>query len=256
MSVNGDFYRFDSNRFVKVDYAIAEQLSVADSFLVENGAVRAIQKHFDRFRRGVGVESDLDFEAFQRAVIELLPKTGAWFPRLEYRAFQPVGDQFFLRLREAPERTETLTLWSCDEPDPRVDPLTKGPDLSVCQKLRRKANLHGADEAVILDSTGFIADGALSSIMWWEGDVLCAPDDSTKWLPSITRELVLGLASQAGFEISLKRARPEDLENREIWSLSALQGIRAVTQWGEIPICAPRKHVSFRKRLSLLSERI
>ena len=50
-----------------------------------------------------------------------------------------------------------VSLWSLDEPDPRVDYQVKGPDLSVCQKLRRKANLHGADEAVILDAHGNVA---------------------------------------------------------------------------------------------------
>ena len=256
MSVNGDFYRFDSDRFVKVDYAIAEQLTVADSFLVENGSVRAIQKHFDRFQSSIHSPVGINFEAFAKAVVEILPLEGSWFPRLEYREFQPIGEQLFLRLREAPERTETLTLWSLDESDPRVSPGIKGPDLSACQKLRRKANLHGADEAVILSDEGYIADGALSSIMWWEGEVLCAPDDSTNWLPSITRELVLEIAQQAGFEIQLNRSRPEDLAGCEVWSLSALQGIRAATAWQDVAISQPKRHQSFRKRLSLIAEKL
>jgi branched-subunit amino acid aminotransferase/4-amino-4-deoxychorismate lyase len=256
MSVNGDFYRFDSDRFVKVDYAIAEQLTVADSFLVENGSVRAIQKHFERFRSSIKSPAGIDFDAFAKAVTELVPREGAWFPRLEYREFQPIGEQFFLRLREAPERTETLTLWSLDEPDPRVSPSIKGPDLSLCQKLRRKANLHGADEAVILSPEGFVADGALSAIMWWEDEVLCAPDDSTNWLPSITRELVLEIAQQAGFRVKPKTARPEDLAGCEVWSLSGLQGIRAATAWQGVPISQPKRHQSFRKRLSLISEKL
>ena len=256
MSVNGDFYRFDSDRFVKVDVAIAEQLTVADSFLVENGAARAIERHFQRFESSIAKPRIIDFSALQREVIALIPRSGTWFPRLEYREFQPAGEQFFLRLREAPERTETVTLWTCEESDPRLNPLVKGPDLSVCQKLRRKANLHGADEAVLLSESGHIADGALSSIMWWEGDTLCAPDESTKWLPSITRELVLDLASQAGFDVKFKGARPEDLAGCEVWSLSALQGIRAVTDWNGVNVAQPSRYTSFRKRLALLSRQI
>ncbi|MEY4990415.1 MAG: hypothetical protein RIS08_641 [Actinomycetota bacterium] len=256
MSVNGDFYRFDSDRFVKVDVAIAEQLTVADSFLVENGAGRAIDRHFLRFEAGVGNSKLIDFSVFKSAAIALIPRTGAWFPRLEYREFQAAGEQFFLRLREAPERSETVTLWTCEEPDPRVNPRIKGPDLSVCQKLRRKANLHGADEAILLSDSGHIADGALSSIVWWEGDTLCAPDDNTDWLPSITRELVLELANQAGFEVQLKRAKPAELSGCEVWSLSALQGIRAVTAWSSVATGLPKRYISFRKRLALLSEHI
>ncbi len=256
MSVNGDFYRFDSDRFVKVDVAIAEQLTVADSFLVENGAARAIERHFQRFEAGVGNPTLIDFSVFKREALALIPKTGTWFPRLEYREFQAVGEQFFLRLREAPERTETVTFWTCEETDPRVNPQVKGPDLSVCQKLRRKANLHGADEAVLLSESGHIADGALSSIVWWEGDTLCAPDDTTNWLPSITRALVLELANQAGFKVQLKRAKPDELAGCEVWSLSALQGIRAVTHWNGVEVAQPHRYTSFRKRLALLSKQI
>ncbi len=256
MSVNGDFYRFDSDRFVKVDYAIAEQLTVADSFLVEDGSARALDRHFQRFEKSIAKPDLIDFEAFQQAVRAILPKSGAWFPRLEYREFQPPGEQFFLRLREAPERTETVTLWTCNEPDPRVNHQIKGPDLSVCQKLRRKANLHGADEAVLLSDTGHIADGALSAIMWWDEDTLCAPDPQTNWLPSITRELAFDLALQAGLQVRETHAKPEDLANKEVWSLSALQGIRGVTSWGEIQVGRLLRMGSFRKRLSLLSKQL
>jgi branched-subunit amino acid aminotransferase/4-amino-4-deoxychorismate lyase len=123
----------------------------------------------------------------------------------------------------------------------------------VCQKLRRKANLHGADEAVILDASGNVADGALSSIVWWRDDVLCGPDDSTDWLPSITRELVFEMANQAGFKTAFVNSRPEDLAGCEVWSLSALQGIRGVTHWQNIPLSNLNRLGSFRKRLALLT---
>jgi len=256
MSVNGDFYRFDSDRFVKVDYAIAEQLTVADSFLVEDGSVRALDRHFQRFETAIDQPDLIDFAAFRQAVRAMLPASGAWFPRLEYREFQPPGEQFFIRLREAPERTETVTLWTCSEPDPRIKHQVKGPDLSVCQKLRRKANLHGADEAVLLSASGHVADGALSAIMWWEEDTLCGPDSQTNWLPSITRELAFELALQAGFRVSEKNAKPDELANKEVWSLSALQGIRGVTGWGDLSVSEPSRLWSFRKRMALLGKQI
>jgi branched-subunit amino acid aminotransferase/4-amino-4-deoxychorismate lyase len=113
--------------------------------------------------------------------------------------------------------------------------------------------LHGADEAVILDKDGAISDGALSSIVWWEKDVLFGPDDSTPWLPSITRELVFEIAEQAGYQTSQRRAKPDELAGCEVWSLSALQGIRGVTSWGEIPLAEHHLLSPFRKRLGLLA---
>jgi branched-subunit amino acid aminotransferase/4-amino-4-deoxychorismate lyase len=257
MSVTGDFYQFRDGEFHHVDDTLSETLTVADSFLVENGRVREIGRHFKRFSGSIGDQApSAELDNFFNAVVEQLPRSGAWFPRLEFRADLPTNQQLVLRIREAPERTESVTLWSSDEPDPRKAPQIKGPDLSACQRLRRAANLRGADEAVILDPDGCISDGALSSIMWWRDGVLCAPDGQTQWLPSITRELAFELAKAAGYETCETKAKPADLAGCEIWSLSSLQGIRHVTSWDGLEIGMPAHASSFRKRLALLGSEL
>ena len=256
MSVNGDFYRFDSGELVPITHALAERLSVADSFLVQNGQAIALERHFNRFSESVSEFEDLDLEIFFEAVRKVIPSSGVWFPRLEYRDSQPSGQRLFLRLRPAPDRTETLTLWTYPESDPRERPSTKGPDLSLCQQIRRTANLHGADEAVLLSPDGYVADGALSSIVWVKDNTLFAPDDSTPWLPSVTRALAIELAQQAGFDIALVSAKPSELSGAEVWSLSALQGIRGVTAWNGIDIAPPKLYLPFRKRLGMLLQPI
>ena len=254
MSVNGDFYRFDSGELVQITHALADSLTVADSFLVLEGQTVGLERHLKRFSESVGLSEEIDLTSFFEAAKAVIPKRGAWFPRFEYRGVQPVGQRLYLRLRRAPERTETLTLWTCTEPDNRERPLIKGPDLSLCQQLRRTANLHGADEAVLLSPDGYISDGALSSIVWLKDDVLFAPDETTPWLPSITRQIVFELALQAGLETRTIRAKPADLAGAEVWSLSALQGIRAATSWKGVELSAPRLYQPFRKRLAMLMQ--
>ncbi len=257
MSSFGEFYVFSDGALRPLNDTLSETLTVADSFLIQEGRVRQINRHFERFEKSIASpEVKATLPEFFSAVLAELPRSGSWFPRLEYREHQPESERLVLRLREAPERTATLSLWSSDEPDPRKQAGVKGPDLSVCQRLRRAANLHGADEAVILSQDGFIADGALSSIMWWESETLCAPDDTTDWLPSITRQLVFELAREAGYQTLEKRAKPSDLENCEVWSLSSLQGIRYVTAWGDLKLGESRHASSFRKRLALLASSI
>lgn len=254
MSVNGDFFRFQQGELAPVTDTLSDSLSVADSFLLENGNVRGFEKHFSRFAGSVKAIADEDLAGFRSAVLKLLPRTSAWFPRLEYRAGQSAESRLGLRLRPAPERSATLTLWTCNESDRRENFAVKGPDLSLCQQYRRQANLHGADEAVLLSTDGFIADGALSSIVWLRNQTLFVPDDSTNWLPSITREYVIDLARQAGFGVEQTRATPADLAGAEVWSLSALQGIRGVVGWQGVEIEYPRLHLPFRKRLGLLAQ--
>lgn len=255
MSVGGDFFQFQQGELRSLDLSLEDTLTVADSFLVSSGLVRGLNKHLARFASSIDDEkTKRQLPAFFSEVVKLIPKTDDWFPRLEYRAVQPEGQRLFLRLRNAPERTETCTLWTSDEADPRQSPRTKGPDLAYGQRLRRAANLHGADEAVMTDSDGYIADGALSSIVWWREGALCGPDESTNWLPSVTRDLVFEMASQAGYQTLEVRERPEDLAGCEVWTLSALQGIRGVTRWGSISLGPLAMLSPFRKRLALLAQ--
>jgi branched-subunit amino acid aminotransferase/4-amino-4-deoxychorismate lyase len=257
MSVTGEFYQYLNGELVKFDHALSDPLSVADSWLVSNGMVRAFERHAKRFSGSISDPiSQQQMPEFLNQVKELTPLNGDWFPRIEYRETQLPGQRLFLRMREAPLRTATCSLYTHQDQDTREQPFIKGPDLSLCQKFRRLANLRGADEAVLVSKEGYIADGALSAILWWEGDVLVGPDDSTNWLPSITRELVFELARQGGYKTATRAAKPNELEDLEVWSLSALQGIRGVTGWGDIDLGQHRFLAPFRKRLELLSASI
>ena len=259
MSVEGDFLVFDSGKLINFDKTDTTALTVADSWLVENGKTRSLDRHFQRFQTWVTQNEEIESQTFQEffeTVRKALPQKGDWFPRIEFRQHSTLGDRLFLRIRPAPERTEFTSLWTYPETDPRENPLIKGPDLSLCQQLRRKANLHGADEAVLLDTEGFIADGALSSILWWREDRLCGPNDETNWLDSITRQELFDLANQAGYETVTEKCRPTDLHGLEIWSASSLQGVRGVQSWKGVDVGPVEKLKSFRTRMHLLRSQV
>ena len=260
----GTFYQFVNGSLVQVAENAEVDLAVADSWLVEDGAVRNLQLHFERFSRSVmnqsAAPSIQDVADFFEAVVELIPKTGRWFPRVEYHAEK--SSPLFVKLRQAPEQLNEATLWTLTEPDPRRSPLTKGPDLSLGMQLRRKAQVHGADEAALVDSQGFLIEGALSSIVWWFGEVLVAPNYETEWLDSITRIEIFEIANQLGLETRTANALPRELEGAEVWLLSSLQGIRRVTRWldsdGEIPLApvtseSNKRLASFELRLRMLA---
>lgn len=253
MSVTGEFWGYSSDQLSPLSEAPKFDLSVADSFLLQGGMVRSLEAHFERFSGSISDPVTLSqLESFFEAVRTQLPVDGVWFPRIEYRETAPLGERLFLQNRIAPELTETATLWTSPDPDPRTNPRVKGPDLAIGMQLRRTANLNGADEAVLLSEDGFIADGALSSVLWWRDGILYGPDESTNWLPSITRDEAFELALQAGYEVGQESSRPADLEGLEVWNVSSTQGIRGVTKWGAIQLATPKLYHSFRKRLTLL----
>lgn len=256
----GDFFCFQGGQLIiRVGDASAEVvLDAADSWLVEDGKVRDLNAHFSRFERWVSAidpETADQLPAFFEAVRTRLPSAGRWFPRIELHSEAPLGQRLYLRLREAPAIHTTAVLWTNPEADPRTNPLVKGPDLSLGMQMRRAAKMHGADEAVIINADGLVAEGALSSLVWWRDDVLCAPGPEIAWLESVTRNCVFAIADSMGLETKFEQALPVDLSGLEIWSLSSLQGIRLVTDWVDLGhrVGQPKYFDAFTKRLRLLA---
>jgi branched-subunit amino acid aminotransferase/4-amino-4-deoxychorismate lyase len=216
-------------------------VDVADSWLVDDALVRGLDFHAERFidschsRHGVAAGQAAEFLA---AACRAVPRTGRWFPRVEFEA----GAGLRLRLRPAPEPLAGVVLRRADGPDRRTDPTVKGPDLAMLIGIRQEAAAQGADEALLVSGSGTALEGALSAVLWWRGDVLCAPPPSLPVLPSVTRRLLFQIASEIETEVRFETCRTEDLDGLELWTASALHGIRPVTSWsGERLTAAPAR---------------
>ena len=206
-------------------------LLAADSWLVVDGRVRAVERHWARFGgacREHGVEPQA-LAAFRDRVEGAVPSQGRWFPRVELRA----DGELAARVRPAPPREPTVVAWIADVPDPRREPRRKGPDLERLAALRERAAAHGAGEAVIADADGRLLEGAFTSLLWWEGETLWTVPDDAPILPGVTRGLLVELARQRGTPVAQRRPAPAELAGRETWLVSALHGIRAVTRWAD-----------------------
>ncbi|MGW4891642.1 aminotransferase class IV [Kitasatospora sp. NPDC004240] len=211
----------------------------ADSWLVDEGRVRALRLHWERFgrtARTLGADP-AELVRFRAAVTAELPRRGRWFPRVELT----VERRLVLRLRPAPDPAPTVVAWIADVADPRRRPAAKGPDLDLLAAVRARAERHGAGEAVLLDRRGDAVEGAFSTLFWWDGDHLCtAPEDGTV-LPGVTRRLLLERARCLGLEIHYRKTTPDRLARHEVWFTSALHGIRTVTAWQPGGVPAPRR---------------
>jgi branched-subunit amino acid aminotransferase/4-amino-4-deoxychorismate lyase len=236
-------------------------VGVVDSFLVSDGAVIALDAHVERFTAACAALFSLPRErtaAFARAAVGRVPDTGRWFPRLELGVLdgEPV---FQLWLRPAPPRTGSVRLRVHDGPDLRRHPTVKGPDLPWLAEARSAAVRQGADEAVLLTEDGLLVEGATTSLLWWRGDTLYAPDaERLPLLPSVTRRTLLRLAAAFGTPVAYARARPEDLAGLETWAVNALHGIRPVREWTGRRVAAgpaPRASV-WQARLAALASGI
>ncbi len=207
-------------------------VEVADSWLVEEGAVRGLDVHRERFLTSIprSRARDLELDAFWAAAIASIPRHGAWFPRVELR--EQLGmPQLLFRLREAPVLQRSLVLTTHTGRDPRTAPTVKGPDLASMVRLRTEAQRRGADEAVLVTDDGHVVEGSTTSIVWWEGGTLAVVDRALARIPSTTERTVVALATALGVPVEERRVRPEELDGLEVWALNALHGIRIVTAW-------------------------
>jgi branched-subunit amino acid aminotransferase/4-amino-4-deoxychorismate lyase len=223
------------------------ELLAADSWLVADGRVRAVERHWARFsaacaEHGVGPDA---IAAFRADVERAVPAQGRWFPRVELR------QELAVLVRPAPPREPTVVAWIADVPDPRRCPRRKGPDLDRLAALRERAAAHGAGEAVLADADGRLLEGAYTSLLWWEGETLCAVPDEAPILPGVTRALLLELAVERGTPVARRRPAPDELAGRETWLVSALHGIRAVTRWAPagVPAGAAQRAAAWQRLL-------
>lgn len=203
---------------------------VADSFLVVDGAVVALERHLSRFSDGL-VHSGIaiDVNRFAQSLVEVLPREGRWFPRIEAVDY---GNGALVRVlvRPAPDPVDEVTVATSSR-DPRTLPSIKGPDLAALGNLRRDS---GAGEAVILNN-GVIAEGAWSSIVWWTNDRLHRVGPAVPRLHGVTESILVDHARYIGAPVIDAAASPDELDGAEVWVLSALHGIRVASEWIDGP---------------------
>jgi branched-subunit amino acid aminotransferase/4-amino-4-deoxychorismate lyase len=206
---------------------------IVDSWLVEDGLVLGLDLHEERFRRSCAellpaVERDALDRLFAAARTSV-PDEGLWFPRVEAYA-EPHG-ALGLRMRRAPARTASISLWVPSQPDPRARPTVKGPDLAVLAALREQARSLGAEDVLLRTVDGAVLEAGHSALLWWREDTLCAPSEESAVLPSVTMTFVTAIAQTLGVRVQRERCSVEELLGLPAWSLNALHGIRPVSRW-------------------------
>jgi branched-subunit amino acid aminotransferase/4-amino-4-deoxychorismate lyase len=234
-------YRWQHGRLELLDYCDPAEstLEVADSWLVSQGSVLALELHRSRFLASVAARGfdPAPVEEVWDAAVAAISRSGDWFPRVELRSHEG-APQYLFRLRNAPSRNRSIVLASFQGEDPRTAPTIKGPDLSAMLRLRTEAQQRGADDAVLLSPHGFVIEGAHAGLLWWRGEILCAPALDLERVDSVTAKSILTLATALGTEVYYESVTAAELDGVELWAVNALHGIRIVTSWIDGPSMA------------------
>lgn len=247
--------RWHAGELVEDSSFVEAAIVAADSWLVRDGAVLAIDLHRRRFLEAVA--GIADGNEFWPAAISAIPREGDWFPRVELQSTAD-GVCFVLHVRPAPRRARSVLLATHHGVDPRQFPTIKGPDTKSLLAARTAVQAAGAGEAVILSRDGWVVEGAYSALLWWRGDAICVPSPELERVDSVTARTVIALATALGLDVLYESVAPADLDGLEIWAMSALHGVRIVTGWidGPAPAELPGRLSLWRTRIDRLARQL
>jgi branched-chain amino acid aminotransferase len=100
---------------------------------------------------------------------------------------------------------------------PAADPLSS---FKTCSKIlhvmaRAEAKEKGADEALLVNTNGEVAETASGNLFWVYDDKICTVPTGRGVLPGITRAVVLEICQTLGLQVNKRVIKPEALRNSE-----------------------------------------
>jgi len=111
----------------------------------------------------------------------------------------------------------------------------------TCNKLpqilaRAEADAAGADEALLLNTDGFVVEAASSNLFWIDGDAVCTAPLASGILAGVTREAVLEICRCLGVRTCQAGVTPGELKRRDgvFLSLSSWGVVEAQSLDGQV----------------------
>jgi branched-subunit amino acid aminotransferase/4-amino-4-deoxychorismate lyase len=102
---------------------------------------------------------------------------------------------------------------------------------------RVSAEEQGADEALLLNTNGEVAETAGGNLFWIYRDKICTVPSGRGVLPGITRAVVLEICQALGLETNKRVIKPEMLRNAEgIFVSQSALGVVPVVSFDGLPV--------------------
>jgi len=122
---------------------------------------------------------------------------------------------------------------------PASDPLSSFKTTSKLLHVmaRMEAMDQGADEALLINSNGEVAETAGGNLFWIYDNTICTVPTGCGVLPGITRAVVLEICQALGLPTNKRVIKPEDLRNSEgIFVTQSVLGVVLVTTFNGEPV--------------------
>ena len=231
--IDGEYYPKSQAKISVYDHGLLYGDGVFEGIRAYKGVVFKLGEHIDRLYRSahaIMLDIPLTKEEMIRAVIETLKRNNlrdAYIRLVVTRGVGDLGldprkcpkptviiitDTIKLHKTEAKEKgvTAAITWVRRDSVDATSHEIKSLNYLnSILAKI--EANNMGVDEAICLDHRGFICEGAAENLFIVKEGKIITPPTVTGALPGITRNRIIRLARDLGYEVYERDITPTEL---------------------------------------------
>jgi branched-chain amino acid aminotransferase len=228
--IDGEFYPKSQAKISVYDHGFLYGDGVFEGIREYNGVVFKLKEHVDRLYRSahaIMLQIPLTKQEIVKAVVETLRKNkmkDSYIRLIVSRGLGDLGldprkcpkptiiiitDSINIRAGNAKE-TGITTMFSWVRRNP-VDATTHEiKSLNYLNSVLAKieANANGVDEAICLESNGYIAEGVGENIFIVKNGELLTPPTSTGALAGITAEVVTKLCTELGLKLTVANLTP------------------------------------------------
>ena len=225
--LNGEFVPEERAVVPVTDRAFLYGDGLFETLLVYGGAAFRLQAHLERLGRGLELLrmklpfSAGEFEASARRLVQLNNMRDAVLRITVSRGSGPRGYSIKSAQKPVvvmalhpllPEPTEGWRLVTSSFRVLANDPLAQSKTCSRVRSVlaRAEAEDRGADEALLLNERGEIAEGAATNAFWIRDRVVCTTPLASGILPGVTRATILEVCGQLNLPSAERVITPEE----------------------------------------------
>lgn len=198
-------------------------VGVIETIRVRGGAIPLLERHLTRLTRSLAALGLAAPERDPAALVRPFASMDEAVVRVE------VSDgRVAVTVREVPSAAPPVVIVARARHRPYPHKTTAR---DVFDAAVEEARSGGADDALLLDARGSVAEGTVGNVFWWEGDRLRTPSLGLGILPGIGRARVLELAPVEEGEFSLG-----DVQGRSLFLVNAVRGIVSVAALSDVTV--------------------
>lgn len=206
-----------------------------ETMLVANGKVFRWDQHVQRLERGAAflkITIPFSTEALHRSAHELIHKNQMPDALLRLtlsrgiapRGYSPKGAENPIVVMSLHPFSglakQTAPKWKLITSSVRLPANEKLAQFKTCNKLaqilaRAEAEAAGAEEALLLNTDGFVVEGSGSNLFWVERDAVCTPPLASGILAGVTRAVVREICHKLGIKFAEASVTSEMLKSND-----------------------------------------